>query len=108
MTTMQATEYAMIYAPIAPATEPPRCAAIGSTRANTPTGAANTTHRTIISIASPSARARPTSGARVDSGLRAIAIARINVKRMSGTIAPFAAAAIGFGGIKDVSHALKV
>jgi hypothetical protein len=27
---------------------------------------------------------------------------------MSGTIAPFAAAAIGFDGINDVSHALKL
>ena len=97
-----------MYTPIAPATAPPRCAAIGSTRANTPTGAANTTHRTISSIASPSARASPKSGARVDSGLRAIAIARISVKRMSGTIAPLAAAAMGFDGINDVSHALKL
>src|SRR3954463_7092703 len=107
MTATHASEYAAMYTPIAPATAPPRCAAIGSTRANTPTGAANTTHRTISSIASPSARARPTSGARVDSGLRAIAMARISVNRMSGTIAPFAAAATGFGGINDVSHALK-
>src|SRR5438045_7747624 len=90
MTATHASEYAAMYTPIAPATAPPRCAAIGSTRANTPTGAANTTHRTISSIASPSARARPTSGARVDSGLRAIAVARISVNRMSGTIAPLA------------------
>ena len=35
-------------------------------------------------------------------------MARISVNRMSGTIAPLAAAAIGFDGINDVSHALKL
>ena len=108
MTTTDASEYAAMYNPIAPATAPPRCAASGSTSANTPIGATNTTHRTMSSIASPSARKRPTSGTRVDSGLRAIAMARISVKTMSGTIAPFAAAAMGFDGINDVSHALKL
>ena len=63
------------------------------------------TQRTSTSIASPSARKKPSSVSRDAAGLRAMASARSSVKRMSGSIAPFAAAAIGLVGSSDVSHA---
>ena len=73
-----------------------------------PIGANITTHRTSVSIASPSARKNPTSVARLASGLRTIASASNSVNRISGTIAPFAAAAIGLLGMSDISQVANV
>src|SRR5512133_2260808 len=67
-----------------------------------------TTHRTSVSIASPSALKKPTSVARLAAGLRTIASASKIVNKSNGTIAPFAAAAIGLLGINDASHVAKV
>src|SRR3954468_13433153 len=75
--------------------------------ANTPIGASHTIHRTSTSIASLSARKNESSVRRASAGGRAIASARNSVKRRSGSIAPFAAAATGLVGISDVSQLEK-
>ncbi len=93
-----------MYKPIAPATLAPRCAASGSTSAKTPIGASATTQRTSTSIAAQSDLKNAASGSRDAGGMRRIASARRIEKTISGTMSPFAAAAIGFGGMSDVSH----
>ena len=59
-------------------------------------------------MASPSARKSPTIVPRVPSGLFATARAKRSVKRISGTMAPVAAAAIGFVGSSEPIHAASV
>ena len=59
---------------------------------------------TSTSIASPSARKKPSSVSRALAGLRAMASASSSVKTMSGSMAPPAAAAIGLVGISEVSQ----
>ncbi len=67
----------------------------------------HTIQRTSTSIASPSARKKPTQDVARAAGLRAIASASSNVNNISGSIAPVAAAATGLVGISDVSQLAK-
>src|SRR5258706_711476 len=86
----------------------PARAARGSTSAKTPMGARRMIQRTMRSIASLTARKKPRSVDRACSSLRAMAIANSKVKRISCSIAPLAAAAMGLVGMSDVSHAPTV
>ncbi len=74
-----------------------------------PIGAISTTQRTSTSIASPTAPEERRPATLRDAGAaRVIASARSNVNRTSGTMEPLAAAATGFCGRSDVSHAPNV
>ena len=97
-----------MYAPIAPTSETPACAASGNTVAKMPTGASQITPRTSVIIASPSARKNVTSVVRVSFELFATAIAKSSTNNTNGTIAPFAAAPTGLFGSNDVVHDAKV
>ncbi len=87
---------------------PPACTASGRTSANTPIGASMMIHLTRSSIASPSARKNTSKVLRASGALRAIATASSRAKTISGSIAPFAAAAMGLLGMSDVSQLLTV
>src|SRR6476646_7773337 len=76
-------------------------------RPKTPIGARRTIHRTNTSIASLTALKNPSKVVRATAGHLAIASANKSVKRISGSIAPLAAAFTGLIGINDVSQLAK-
>src|SRR5580692_1457682 len=96
-----------MYKPTPPARPAAPRAASGRISANTPTGARATTQRTSCSIASHRASKNPTSRSREAGGVRVIASASRIVNTTSGSIAPVAAAAMGFCGTSDVSQLAK-
>src|SRR5256885_10928970 len=102
-----AAECAITKNPTAPASPTPPCAPSGSMRPKMPMGARRTTHRTNTSIASVTALKNPSSVGGATVGHFPIAIANKSVKRISGSIAPLAAAFTGLVGISDVSQLAK-
>src|ERR1041384_3200125 len=72
-----------------------------------PMGARRTTQRTNTSIVSVTALKNPSRVVRAAAGLFPIASANKRVKRISGNIAPLAAAFTGLGGMRDVSQLAK-
>src|SRR3954471_21697467 len=73
-------------------------------RPKIPIGARRTTHRTNTSIAWVTALKNPSSVVRATAGDLATASANKSVNRISGSIAPLAAAFTGLVGISDVSQ----
>src|SRR5881394_1168885 len=73
-----------------------------------PIGARRTIHRTNTSIASVTALKNPSSVVRATVGVFPIASANKSVKRISGNIAPLAAAFTGLVGISDVTQLQKL
>ena len=79
-----------------------------SASANTPTGAAASTHPTITSMASLTPLKNPTMAARSGGVRRATASASTRVNTTSGSIAPSAAARMGFAGIVSMIRWVSV
>src|SRR5205807_8066280 len=100
-------EYATTWNPTAPAGPAPPCERSGGIRPKMPIGARRTTHLTNASIASVTALKNPSSVIRATVGHFPIASANKSVKRISGSIAPLAAAFTGLVGISDVSQLAK-
>src|SRR5213075_3397538 len=76
-------------------------------RAKMPIGARRTTHRTNTSIASVMALKNPSNVVRATVEHFPIASPNRSVKRISGNIAPLAAAFTGLVGISDVTQLQK-
>ena len=83
-------------------------AASGTANAKTPIGASASTQRTSTSIASASPSKNVTIGRRRSIARRSRATPNNSEKTINGSIAPSAAARMGFAGTRSVTHCPNV
>ncbi len=107
MSTAERTDTTTMYVASAPAALRPSRAASGTASANTPIGASCSTQRTsVIDVSRMLSKTRTTAERRCAS-MRVIAMPNAIAKMINGSMAPSAAALIGFAGTRSTSQVVN-